>query len=280
MTIATDPTNAAPLSGTIVAFNSPWRWGVPLFAMVALIVLLLVGGNVDLFYFINRLASHASDGLWIHLSLLGDGLLVILLVLPFLGRRPDVVWQYILAWIFAGIFVPVMKESFSSLRPPGSLSLDSFHLIGPALQNNAFPSGHTTAIFVLAGLVCLQRTDELGKFGIWFKFAALLLAVMVGLSRIANGVHWPVDVLGAAMGGWLITIAAVWLAQYWRAGMNVWAQRVFALILTPVSVWAVWSLWQNHDDVYPGTGLMKILLLVVCLALSIPGQLRLFNLRK
>jgi membrane-associated phospholipid phosphatase len=280
MTIATDPTNTAPLTGTIVAVNSPWRWGVPLFAMVALIVLLLVGGNVDLFYFINRLASHASDGLWIHLSLLGDGLLVLLFVMPFFGRRPDVVWQYILAWIFAAIFVPAMKESFSSLRPPGILSPDSFHLIGPALQNNAFPSGHTTAIFVLAGLVCLQRTDKLGKFGVWFKFGALFLAIFVGLSRIANGVHWPVDVLGAIIGGWLIAMSAVWLAKYWRAGMNVWAQRVFALILTPVSVWAVWSLWQNHDDVYPGTGLMKILLLVVCLALSIPGQLRLFNFRK
>jgi membrane-associated phospholipid phosphatase len=280
MTIATDPTNSASLTSTIVAFNSPWRWGVPLLAMAALLVLLLVGCNVDLFYFINRLASHASDGLWIHLSLLGDGLLVILFVTPFFGRRPDVVWQYILAWIFAGIFVPVMKESFSSLRPPGSLSLDSFHLIGPALQNNAFPSGHTTAIFVLAGLVCLQRTDKLGKFGVWIKFGALLLAIMVGLSRIANGVHWPVDVLGAAMGGWLIAIAAVWLAQYWRAGMNVWAQRVFALILTPVSVWAVWSLWHKHADVYPGTDVMKVLLLVACLALSIPGQLRLFNLRQ
>jgi membrane-associated phospholipid phosphatase len=280
MTIATNPANAFPLSGTIVAFNSPWRWAVPLFAMVALIVLLVSGENVGLFYFINRITSSANDGLWIHLSLLGDGLLVILFVLPFIGRRPDVVWQYILAWLFAGIFVPGMKALFSSLRPPASLSLDSFHLIGPALQNNAFPSGHTTAIFVLAGLVCLQRTDALGKFGVWIKFLALLLAVFVGLSRIANGVHWPVDVLGAAIGGWIVAMAAVWLAQYWRGGMNVWAQRVFALILTPASLWAVWSLWYNHADVYPGTAVMKVLLLVVCLALSIPGQLRLFNFRK
>jgi hypothetical protein len=39
-------------------------------------------------------------------------------------------------------------------------------------------------------------------------------------------------------------------------------------------------LWQNYDNVYPGTGLMKILLLATCLALSVPGQMRLFNLRR
>lgn len=274
MTIETDPAKAEIMSDTIVAFSSPWRWSVPLLSLIALIILLVLRANVEVFYLINRIASSASDDIWIHLSLLGDGLLVILFVTPFFGRRPDVVWQYILAWIFAGIFIPVMKESFSTLRPPASLSLDSFHLIGPALQNNAFPSGHTTAIFVMAGLVCLHRINN------GYKVAALLVAVFVGLSRIANGVHWPVDVLGAAIGGWLVAIAAVWLAQRWRVGTNIRVQRLFALILTPVSVWAVWSLWQNHDDVYPGTGLLKICLLVLCLAISIPGQLRLFNFKK
>lgn len=274
MTITTDPVKTVLLSNPTVGSNSPWRWGVPLFATVALAVLLMLGDNVPLFYFMNRIMSYAGDGLWTHLSLLGDGQLVILFVLPFLGRRPDVVWQYLLATLLAGLFVYGMKELFSTLRPPAALLTGSFHLIGPDLQNNAFPSGHTTAFFVLAGLVCLQRIDN----GI--KFLVLLLAIFVGFSRIASGVHWPIDVLGAATGGWLVAILAVWLAQYWRAGLNVWVQRVIAFIVTPLSVWSVWSLWQNYDNVYPGTGLMKVLLLAVCLALSVPGQMRLFNLKR
>ena len=252
MKITTEHEKNSLLLDTTVAFNNPWRWSVPLVAAVALLVLLALGDNVQLFYFMNRIMSYASDGLWTHLTLLGDGQIVVLFILPFLGRRPDVVWQYVLAALLAG----------------------SFHLNGPDLQNNAFPSGHTTAFFVLAGLVCLHRTK------VWFKFAILLLAIFVGLSRIANGVHWPVDVLGAAMGGWLVAIVAVWLAQYWRAGLNVWVQRIFALILTLVSLWAVWSLWHHYDDVYPGTHVMQVLLFVACLALSVPGQLRLFNLKR
>ena len=279
MTITTDPVkeslqSASTLADTTVSFSSAWRWGVPLFTMVALAILLASGDNVPLFYFMNRIMGYASDGLWTHLTLLGDGLLVIMFVLPFLGRRPDVVWQYMLATILAGLFVYGMKELFSTLRPPASLLTGSFHLIGPALQNNAFPSGHTTAFFVLAGLVCLHRTN------VWIKFAVLLLAILVGLSRIANGVHWPLDVLGAAMGGWIVAIVAVWLAQYWRAGLNVWVQRILALILTLISVWAVWTLWHHYDDVYPGTHVMQVLLLVTCLALSVPGLLRLFNLKR
>jgi len=274
MIIATEPEKLLAPTNTAVAMNSPWRWGLPLFAIIALAVLLISGDNVPLFYFMNRIMSYASDGLWIHLSLIGDGQLVILFVLPFLGRRPDVVWQFMLAILLAGIFVHGMKEWFSALRPPASLLAESFHLIGPALHNNAFPSGHTTAVFVLAGLVCLQRINYR------YKILAILLAIFVGFSRIASGVHWPIDILGAAAGGWMVAIAVVWLAQYWRVGLSVKVQRAFALIVTPLSVWAIWSLWQQYDYVYPGTGLLKILLLVTCLGLSVPGQLRLFNLRR
>ncbi len=55
------------------------------------------------------------------------------------------------------------------------------------------PSGHTLSSFCAAGAVaCFQR-----KAGI----AALLLAALIGLTRLYLGVHYPTDVLlGAALG--------------------------------------------------------------------------------
>jgi membrane-associated phospholipid phosphatase len=274
MIISTDPANKVLPATAAVGPNSAWRWGVPLFSIISLFVLLVLGNNVSLFYSLNHLMSYASDGLWIHLSLLGDGQLVILFLLPFLGRRPDIVWQFILAAIIAGLAVYGLKELFSAARPPASLLERSFHLIGPALQNNSFPSGHTTTAFVLAGLLCMQRVNAL------IKTTVLIIAVFVGLSRIANGVHWPQDVLGGALIGWAVAILAVWLAQLWRAGLNIRFQRVSALLVTVLSIWAVWSLWNSYNQVYPGTDLMKALLLFICFSISVPGQLRLFNLKR
>ena len=274
MNTKTESNKSFTLTDKTVGYTSSWQWAVPLFAGVALLVLLLSGLNVELFYWLNQKFSYANDGVWTHLSLLADGQFMILFVLPFLGRRPDIVWQYMLAAMLSAVYVPGMKKLFSELRPPAVLLENSFHVIGPALQNNAFPSGHTTAAFVLAGLVCLQRID------VSIKFAALILAILVGFSRIANGVHWPLDVLGGALGGWLIALGAVWLSQHWHGGLNIKVQRAFALFVVPLAVWGVWSLWQQHDDVYPGTELLKVIFIVTCLGLSIPGLLRLFDLRK
>lgn len=272
MTTVSNFMKLATSSSVTVAFNSPWRWAVPLLALCALIVVFISGTNVALFLFLNSALSYANDSLWVHLSLLADGQIIILFVLPFLGRRPEVVWQYILAIILGGLFVYGMKELFSVMRPPARLLAGSFHLIGPDLQSNAFPSGHTTALFVLAGLVCMQQVN------IAFKILILLLATLVGLSRIASGVHWPLDVMGAAFGGWFVAMAAIWLGQYWRVGLNNWLQRLLAVVLTLLSLWSVWTLWHDYELVYPGTGFMQVALLVICLALSVPGQLRLFNL--
>jgi membrane-associated phospholipid phosphatase len=248
-----------------------WHWGVPAFALLAMAVLALLDANVALFYAVNKTLALAGDALWIHLSMVGDGKIAILFMLPFLGRRPDVVWQFILAILLVTLWVQGMKELFSHARPPALLPLESFHLIGPALQNNSFPSGHTTSVFLLAGLLCLQRVNN------WTKLSVLLLALLIGFSRIASGVHWPMDVLGGALGGWLVALGAVWLSQYWRAGLNVWAQRAFALLATPLAVWAVWSLWHDYSDVYPGTDWLKVIMLGICLGWALPGLLRLFR---
>ncbi|HET9655617.1 MAG TPA: phosphatase PAP2 family protein [Kineosporiaceae bacterium] len=72
----------------------------------------------------------------------------------------------------------------------------------------AFPSGHTTAGTLAAGLLAWAVTRHLAgrraRALLWS--AAVVYAGLVGWSRIWLGVHWPLDVLG----GWLLGIG--WLA--------------------------------------------------------------------
>lgn len=71
---------------------------------------------------------------------------------------------------------------------------------------SSFPSGHTltTAAFSTAAALCLAR--------IWPRYATLSMSVamlwtlLVGLSRLVLGVHWPSDVLAAACLGLFIPL--------------------------------------------------------------------------
>lgn len=75
----------------------------------------------------------------------------------------------------------------------------------PALWDTAwywgssFPSGHTlhTAAVSTALALCAARIAP--RWGNWAMGAALAWTALVGVSRLALGVHWPTDVM-AAMG--------------------------------------------------------------------------------
>lgn len=67
----------------------------------------------------------------------------------------------------------------------------------------SFPSGHSGAAFAAAGALCMLLPAGKKRWG----YAMLVLAVLIGYSRLYVGVHFPSDVLaGMAVGlfcGWL-----------------------------------------------------------------------------
>lgn len=243
-----------------------WRWGVPLFAVLAMAILWAVQGNVAAFLFLNRQLSVLGVQFWNHLTTLGDANLTLLFLLPLIGRRPQMMWQFFCAAWFAALWVQSMKSPLSVLRPPAVLPPDSFQLIGPMLQHNSFPSGHTTTIFVLVGVLCLQRIGDRYKIGL------LLLAVLVGLSRVACGVHWPLDVLGGMLGGWLAALAGVWLGQRWPLGERIGVQRMLAVLSLVLAAWVIGWYDSGHDE----ARWMQLSLAISLLLLAIPGLRKVF----
>ena len=96
----------------------------------------------------------------------------------------------------------VLKHLVSRPRP----WLDVAGLI-PLIEEadpNSFPSGHTCAAFAFAGAALCTLPVR------WGKALALGAAVLMGLSRLYVGVHYPTDVLaGAAVGllaGWIAVL--------------------------------------------------------------------------
>lgn len=206
-------------------------WAVPLASAVMVAVCALGGVNRPLFLALNGALGPGHEVLWSNLTNLGDTLVVLALALPFAGRRPDIAWAVVIAALVATVLSHGIKEFWPVPRPAGVLDDASFHLIGRRLRLGAFPSGHTTAITTLAGVLCLHSRRIL-------PVAVLMgIAVVVGVSRIAVGAHWPADVAGGWAIGWVAAVAGVWLARASPAGTARAAQTLIALFLLGCAAW-------------------------------------------
>ncbi|HEX5166209.1 MAG TPA: phosphatase PAP2 family protein [Thermomicrobiales bacterium] len=103
-----------------------------------------------------------------------------------------------------------LKLTLESPRPTSSLVHVSEQTTG-----YGFPSGHTMGTTVMAFiLVYVASTTMAAGFRRRSVQAGLLLMpLLVGVSRIETGAHWPSDVLGAWLWGALVGIAIITLSR-------------------------------------------------------------------
>lgn len=142
---------------------------------------------------------------------------------------PTLVWFYsiVVAVLVRKIWLPiavgtanlashVVKRLVDRPRPDAT-----HHLVDET--NASMPSGHSVgaAAFAMAITLLVRR---------WWTIMLWVLALLVGLSRLYVGVHWPSDLLaGWVMGAfivWAVYIIAVRASRYRPRGVNVAGARI------------------------------------------------------
>lgn len=146
---------------------------------------------------------------WLHeamvdLTALGGGAVLTLVTFfaaaYLLARRKAALAVFVAASIGAGaILNTLLKYGFVRDRPDVVP-----HLV--EVSSASFPSGHAmnSALVYLTLAALLASAERSWRVRIFLMSAAILLTLIVGLSRMYLGVHWPTDVLA----GW--SVGAAW----------------------------------------------------------------------
>lgn len=160
----------------------------------------LLNIDTDIFRIINNgMQNSLFDWLMPLVTSLGNGgavwLAAGLMFLLFRRRQDGVRGFLLLVLVLVSSFLlsDLLKDIFQRPRP--FVGLPDVRLLIPPEESFSFPSGHATTSIACASLI----------YRIWARAGKWFLAIAVGIafSRVYVGVHYPLDVLGGALLGYL-----------------------------------------------------------------------------
>lgn len=183
--------------------------------------------------------------LWLQESFQSDGMTALMRFFSFLGTEyffllamPFIYWTLSKRWgvmtalalVFSSYAAGFIKWSFNLARPPSPPVQRWWHETSPG-----FVSGHaTTAMGVWGTLAALVQRA-------WFWALAGILIFFIGFSRIYLGVHYPSDVIGGWVTGFVVTVLLLWMVpkleraiRSWRGGIMLAAVLALSLFLVAI----------------------------------------------
>ena len=152
--------------------------------------------DLQMLLWCNR-TQHASlhSRLAKSISKTGDGYiqLGLPLVLLLLDQQhgSDYFTQTVLAFTLQMPLYWLLKNCLQRQRPPAVIP--TFESLIIAADKFSFPSGHSSAAFLLANITFIFYGAVAWPLYVW--------ATLVALSRVALGVHFPTDILAGALLG-------------------------------------------------------------------------------
>ena len=174
--------------------------------------------HVQLHYFmvLNNWLSFLPDIIWHNLTYLGKWFILLPLILIFIKNNLPLIKVVCLAFFIASVTTILGKWLFGVPRPALVLDTTHFNIIGPMLQTfTSLPSGHSTTAFALLSPIIIQLICSSGNKKLIAILLLFAIAIIVCISRIAVGAHWPLDTIaGAAVGFLSASLSYAIIAKY------------------------------------------------------------------
>ena len=169
----------------------------------------------DWFFALNSAFTFFPQRAWADIAELGSGDVLLLLLSPLLIWYPRSWVAMLFAAPVAAILSAIAKHLAAVPRPAAVLDLQQFTVIGDVLAaHNSVPSGHSITIGAAGIAFLATRSLTPSCWRQWLLILVVLcIVVLVCLSRVAVGAHWPLDLAIGAAFGWIAGLCGARMAR-------------------------------------------------------------------
>ena len=203
----------------------------------------LVMADQAVYHFFQSIRTPWADRIFVAVTELGDSFvnvcLVVGVLLVLLGKR---------CYRTAGFWAAALIGGLLG----GQLLKWAVHLPRPvAIYHGAsaygFPSGHTSMSVILYGFLAILLARRLAGVWQWGLFSSVIvIAFVIGISRLYLGAHWLSDVLGGLFigTGWTALLGIAYLNK----PVEIVPRRLLGLVVAfAIVVAGGWHMAQRHE---------------------------------
>ncbi len=185
-----------------------YYWLLWIFLFFLGVLFLVIFKNINFSIIVNASHNNFLDQFFKYITFLGDGRFVFFIALIFLFANKKNGTSILISLIINTILIQFLKRVvfsnqfrpsfyFKSLIEDGSWNIVN----GVELYEKfSFPSGHTALVFCLSMSICFFMKKK------HYQFLLVVLAYIVGFSRIYLSQHFLIDVLAGILIGSIISL--------------------------------------------------------------------------
>jgi undecaprenyl-diphosphatase len=169
---------------------------------------LLLNIDLSIFYFVNHtIANSVCDWFFVLITTqtnwyIAYGVLIYFLLTKFGWEGRAILLLLILTIVISDqISSHLLKEAVARLRP--CWELPDVRLLVPCGGGKSFPSSHAVNNFAFAVIMSYYFRR--------YRVVFYVIAVLVALSRVYVGVHYPSDVIAGAVIGYLVAFSIIYI---------------------------------------------------------------------
>jgi membrane-associated phospholipid phosphatase len=135
------------------------------------------------------------DWMMLGFTQIGNGIFAIVIALVLFYKMNYIIsYELLLGTLSLGLVVALLKALIHRTRP--YIKIETIRIVGSRASGSSFPSGHTSQAFFMITLLLHYY-----QAGVLVSIVFYSVALLVGITRIYVGMHYPRDVVGGAILG-------------------------------------------------------------------------------